>query len=136
MNRFIKRYSLWIFYAAFFIIAVLTRSDLSTFNSQSPYFISKMIVWLIYLSFLIYSIYCTYKENFFKSVKRINSYLWGRQIGIDLYIGLFLPLVIIYFHGGIAMLFLWTIPVLIFANLATLLYLVLNFDSLVAQFLI
>jgi len=60
---------------------------------------------------------------------------WGWQIIIDLYIGLLLPLFIIYSHGGAVILLLWIVPVFINANLFTLLYFALNYDSLVAHFL-
>ena len=50
----------------------------------------------LFFSFLGYTIYCSRKENFFKSIKRIVEMYWGWQVGIDLYIGLLLPLLIIY----------------------------------------
>ncbi len=132
--RFLKRNFLWVLFTGFSIFAIATKKDASIFLSESPYGFGKYIVWLIFFSFLVYSLYAS-KENFFKSVKSINQLLWGRQIGLDLYIGLLLPMVIIYLHGGTYVFLLWLIPMLLYANLATLLYFALNYDSLAAQFL-
>ena len=131
----LKQNLLWVIFIAFAIIALATKKDASIFISQGPYGTGKYIVWLLFFSFLGYTIYCSRKENFFKSIKRISEMFWGWQVGIDLYIGLLLPLLIIYLHGGSVVLLLWIVPVLINANLFTLLYFALNYDSLVAQFI-
>lgn len=131
-NRFLKRNFLWLLFMAFALVAIMTREDQSVFISHGPYGFGKYIAWLVFLGFLAYSIYCSRKENFFKSVKRIGNMHWGRQIGIDLYIGLLLPLVLIYLQGGLVVLLLWLLPIFIYANLATLLYLALNYDALIA----
>jgi hypothetical protein len=62
--------------------------------------------------------------------------LWGWQIGLNLYIGLILPLIIIYLNGGFIILLVWLFPILIYANICTLLFLALNYDSLISQFII
>ena len=131
----LKKNLLWVLFIAFAITAVATKEDASIFFSQSPYSFGKYVVWILFFSFLGYTIYCSTKENFFKSIKRISEMYWGWQVGIDLYIGLLLPLLIIYLHGGTSVLLLWVVPVLIKANLFTLLYFALNYDSLVAQFI-
>lgn len=59
---------------------------------------------------------------------------WGRQIGADLYLGLFLALLIIYLHEGALAAFLWTVPTLAFANLSILLYFAIHFDAIVGRF--
>ena len=134
--QLLKQNFLWILFILFAFYAVWTREDEFIFVSQSSYSMGKYIVWIIFLSFFAYSIYASTKENFFKSLNRIIKMFWGRQIGIDLYIGLPLPLLIIYLHGGVLVFLVWLIPVLIYANLATLLYLALNYDSLVSHFII
>jgi hypothetical protein len=132
---FIKKNLLWVVFLAFAIMAIVTREDASIFISHSQYGIGKLIIWLLFSSFLGYTIYCSRKENFFKSIKRINEMHWGRQVGIDLYIGLLLPLFVIYLHGGSVVLLLWIVPVIINANLFTLLYFALNYDSIYTQFI-
>ena len=132
--RFLKRNFLWVLFIAFTVMALMTMRDESIFLSQGPHAWGKYLVWLIFFGFLGFTLYCSAKENFFKSVKRINQMLWGRQIGLDLYIGLLLPLLIIYLHGGPIVFLLWLIPVIINANLFTLLYFALNYDSILTHF--
>jgi hypothetical protein len=134
--RLLKQNFLWILFIGFAFFAIWTREDKFIFISQGSYYFGKYIVWIIFFFFFGYSIYCSSRENFFKSVIRISEMFWGWQIGIDLYIGLMLPLLIIYLHGGVFVLLIWLIPVLIYANLATLLYLALNYDSLINHFII
>ena len=134
--QLLKKNFLWILFLGFAIAGIVTRKDTSIFVSYGPYSFGKYIIWLLFFSFLGYTLYCNANENFFKSVKRINQMKWGRQIGLDLYIGLLLPLVIIYLHGGSFIFLLWLVPVLINANLFTLLYFALNYDSLIAHFIV
>lgn len=95
---------------------------------------AKGVVWLAFLGFTAYSIYCSTQENIFRTIRSMAQLHWGRQIGIDLYLGLALSLSIIFLHQGPIALLLWVVPVLLFANLATLLYVAIHFDSLVARF--
>lgn len=136
VNSLLKRNFLWFVFMGFALVAIWTRKDESVFVSQGPYGFGKYIAWILFIGFLAYSIHCSRKENFFKSVKQIGKLHWGRQIGIDLYIGLLLPLVLIYLQGGALVLLLWLLPVLIYANLATLLYLALNYDALISHFIL
>ena len=133
--RLLKRNFLWVLFFILIVAAITTREDDYIFISQSQFGMGKYVLWILFIGFLGYSLHVSSKENFFKSVKSINQFLWGRQIGIDLYIGLLLPLLIISLHGGTIVFFLWLIPVLIYANLATLLYFALNYDSLVSYFM-
>lgn len=134
--RIIKQNLLWIFFIGFAFYAIWKREDEFIFLSQGPYSIGKYIIWVIFFGFLSYSVYCSTKENFFKSVIGISKMYWGWQIGIDLYIGLILFSTIIFFHGGILVLLVWLLPILIYANLATLLYLALNYDALINHFMV
>jgi len=85
--------------------------------------------------FTAYSIYCSGRENIFKTIRTMAWLHWGRQIGTDLYLGLLLFLAVIYLHqGSVLVLAAWLIPVLLFANLATLLYVAIHFEALVARF--
>ena len=65
-----------------------------------------------------------------------SKYYWTKQIGIDLYLGVAVSGAIIYLNeGSLFILGLWLLPLVLFANLATLLYFAMNYDSLVAHFL-
>ncbi len=134
--RTLKRNFLWIIFAIFAIAGILTKQDTSIFISEGPYSLGKYIIWLIFFSFFGFTVYCSNNENFFKSIKRMFQMLWGRQVGIDLYIGLLFPLLIIYLNGGTFIFLLWLIPVLFNGNLFTLLYFALNYDTLVQQFMV
>ena len=136
IKRFLQKNFLWVIFIVFTITAIVTKKDTSVFISHGQYGFGKYILWGLFFSFLGYTIYCSRKENFFKSIKRISEMYWGWQVGIDLYMGLLLPLLIIYLHGGSIVLFMWIIPILINANLFTLLYFALNYDALVAQFIL
>lgn len=131
---FIKRNALWIMYAIFAFCAIVLHSGEPFFLSQQ-FPVGKLITWLLLLGFLVFSIHCSSQENFFKTLKKIFPLYWGRQIGIDLYLGLVITMALIYLNeGSILVLALWVVPIIIFANLATLLYIALNFDSLMSHF--
>lgn len=134
IQKLLKKNLLWLIFFAFAAIGITTRRDFFIFISQSEYGVGKYIIWLIFLVFFSYSFYCSRKENFYKSIYHISQMYWGRQIIIDLYIGIILPLVIIYLHGGVLSICLWIIPILLNANLFTLLYFALNYDSLLHHF--
>ena len=126
---------LWALYGAFAIFAVATNLQETTFRFTGPLGGVKAIVWIALLVFLGYSIYCTYQENFFRSVKSIAALYWGRQIGTDLYLGLFIGLFLIFLNEGLLVALLWLVPTLIYANLVVLLYVAINFDSIVTKLL-
>lgn len=136
LQQTLKRNGLWFFYVAFVITALYFHDTERVFVSDGAYSIGKPILWLILAGFLLYTLSISSKENFFKSLKKLHPVLWHRQIGLDLYIGLMIPLFIIYLNeGSVLVLLFWLVPVLIFANLATLLYLALNYQTLVNHFL-
>lgn len=134
VKRFLKKNLLWIIFIVFACIGIVTKKDASIFISHSPHSIGKYIIWLLFFSFFSYTIYCSKKENFYKSMRHISQMYWGWQVVIDLYIGVMLPLLIIYLHGGIFIFLLWIFPILINVNLFTLLYFALNYDSILAYF--
>ena len=126
---------LWGLYGAFALFAVLSNMQESTFQFSGPLGAIKAMVWLALLVFLGFSIYCSIQENFFRSLRSIAALHWGRQIGTDLYLGLFVGLLIIFLNEGVVVALIWLIPTLIYANLVILLYVAINFDSIVAKFL-
>ena len=96
----LKRNWLWFFYAMFICVAIYQHNGEALFISEGPYALGKIFTWIVLCVFLIYSLRISLKENFFKSLARLHPILWSRQIGIDLYIGLMLPLFIIYLNEG------------------------------------
>ena len=75
------------------------------------------------------------KRHFFKTMRSLLPYYWFRQASYDLYIGVFMTLCLIYSNEGCLLVAaLWFVPVLVMANLATLLYVAFNDQSLVTHF--
>ncbi len=133
MPRVIKQQWLWIVYAVFAVVAVVTHEGEPRFLAEGPYGAGKYLVWATFLVFLGYSVYCSTKASFIKSLPKLNRLVWARQIGFDLYISVFLSLFLIFLHSGsLGVMLWWAIPVLIYANLAILLYIALNYGSIVA----
>ncbi|MEM7068628.1 MAG: hypothetical protein AAF478_07060 [Pseudomonadota bacterium] len=136
MKRLIKRYTLWIVYVAFLAIAIGFGSSEGLFATNSEYAFGKVVLLFTYFCFLAYSLFATSKENFFRSVRTVMELKWGFQICADLYISVFLSLGLIYLvEGSLMATFLWAIPILFFANLAILPYLILNYSAIIAYFI-
>ncbi|WP_422362043.1 hypothetical protein [Reichenbachiella sp.] len=134
--RFLKRNFLWLIYFVFVLLVILNHKGEHPFISESAYPLGKYLIWGVYLSFLSYSLYCSSQENFFSTLRKLYPLHWARQIGLDLYLGLVLSLSLIYLNeGSILVVLIWLIPVLIYANLAILLYVALNYDSIISHFL-
>lgn len=132
----VTKFIFWGMFAIFFVCALGFGWHDKMFTLNNTISVGKYLVWTVFLGFLAYSIYCSSKENLFKSIGKMAELHWGRQIGIDLYLGLSLTLFIIYLNeGSLFVVALWFLPVLIFANLATLLYFAIHFDSIVSKFL-
>ncbi|MEM7532224.1 MAG: hypothetical protein AAF639_08610 [Chloroflexota bacterium] len=126
----------WGVYALFALLALAFNWHPDIFVFNGPMAFAKIAIWLVYLAFLIYSIYCSTKENLFKTAVKISRFHWGRQIGIDLYIGVALSLLLIYLHEGTLAVALWLLPSLAFANLSILLYFAIHFESIVSKLLV
>lgn len=130
-----SRLVLWSLYGAFMLFAIYTNIEETTFRFDGPLGGVKALVWSGLFGFLGYSVYCSSRENFFHSVKSIASLYWGRQVGIDLYLGLCIGLFIIFLNDGLLVALIWLVPVLIYANLVFLLYFALHFDDIVTKLL-
>ena len=126
---------LWGLYGAFALFAVAANMQETTFQFSGSLGGLKAIIWLALFVFIGYSVYCTFHENFFRSVRSIAALHWGRQIGADLYLGLFVSLLIIFLNEGALVAVIWLVPILIYANLVVLLYLAINFDSIATKLL-
>jgi hypothetical protein len=125
---------LWAGYFVFAAWFIYSHRHQHLFLSDGPKGILRLAIWAAFVAFTAYSFYCSLREDLFKTVRKISAFYWGRQIGIDLYLGLSLSLGVIYFHeGSIVAVLIWILPVLIYANQVTLLYFAVNFDSIVAR---
>lgn len=125
----------WGAYVAFVALALYFNWHPRVFAFDGQLGVVKLLVWGLFAGFLGYSIYCSSRENIFRSVPKISQLHWGRQIGADLYLGLLLALFVIYLNEGALAAALWLLPTLAFANLSILLYFGIHFDSIVAKFL-
>ena len=126
---------LWGLYVAFVLYVLIENVRETTFQFSGTLGVLKAIVWITLIVFLSYSVYCSFRENFFRSVRSIATLHWGRQIGIDLYLGLMIAIFIIFLNEGALVVLIWLVPILIYANLVVLLYLAINFDSIVTKLL-
>jgi hypothetical protein len=130
-----KKHFLWFFYGIFVLLAIVFKGQEALFISNGPYPYGKYLLWAALLIFLLYSLFCHVKENFFKTMSITGKYYWTKQIGVDLYLGVALSASIIYFNeGSLLVLALWLVPLILFANLATLLYFAMNYDSIIKHF--
>lgn len=95
----------------------------------------KCILVVILVSFIGYTVYCSLKENFVKSLKKTFHLLWGRQFVIDLYIGIFLFSIFVYMiEKSLLVLILWLVPSILFGNIIPLVYLITHFDMICGLF--
>lgn len=130
----IRNLTSWGAYLLFVVSAVaLSRHD-RMLEFEGAMGIGKAIVWIAFLSFTAYSVHCSRNESLYKTIRRMGQLYWGRQIGIDLYLGLALFFGVVFLHSGPLALLLWLVPTLLFANLATLLYVALHFEALFSRF--
>lgn len=132
----LKNKLLWVGFAIFVFCAVYFGWHENLFTVKKPLDAGKFVFWTAFIVFTVYSIYCSSREDLFKTLGKMAGLHWGRQIGLDLYIGISISAFIIYLHSGSALVaLLWLVPLIAFANLATLLYFAINYDSIVARFL-
>lgn len=125
----------WGVYAAFVSVALALNwhSQILVFDGYVG--AAKATIWALLFSFAAYSFHCSQHENLFKTIRKMNSLYWGRQIGIDLYIGATIFMAFIYLHeGSFGIAALWLLPTLLFVNLATLLYLAIHLESIIDRF--
>jgi len=128
--------ALWGIYGAFAFYAIYANWHQMMFQFSGPLGALKIIVWAALIGFLAYSVYCTSREDLFRSIVVIAQMYCGRQIGADLYLGLLIGILFIYLNEGAVVALIWVLPTLAFANLSILLYVAINFETIVAKFLI
>ena len=129
-----SRNLLWGGYAVFALAALYWDGTAKALSLATPYGAAKPVIWLMLIAFLAYSAYSTFRESLPRTIGVLLRLYWGRQIGADLYIGLLLFAGLIFLvHGSALGAILWLAAILVFGNLATLLYLALHFDAVVAK---
>lgn len=131
-----KKYYFAIVYLLWVVVVVALNHHQDLFSFSKPLFGGKLMLWAIFLGFSAYTIYCSTVEDFFKSLRKILVFRWGKQIGYDLLIGLSMFVLLIFLHSGSALAaLLWIIPCVCFGNLAALLYFAMHYDSIVGAFI-
>lgn len=126
---------LWGIYAAFVGLALYLNWHPELFVFEGVVGGLKLLTWGLYLAFLAYSILCSVRENIFRTIHSMSELYWGRQIGIDLYLGLTIALMLVYLHEGLLALLLWLVPTILFANLSILLYIAIHLDAIALKLL-
>lgn len=126
----------WLFFFAFAAAIVGINWGNTLWGIHGAYTYGKFALWFCFAAFTGYSLYCSRHENLFRSIGKIGQLHWGRQIGIDLYIGFLLFIVFIGLHQGIVMALIWALPVLVYGNQATLLYLAVYYESIAHKFMV
>lgn len=124
----------WFVFALFVGTAIYTGWHPGFFDFNVRLGGLKFLVMLCFAAFLGYSIYCSSRESLPATIQKMARLHWGRQIGIDLYIGLSIFLGIVFaMEGSPLAAAAWILPTLLFGNLATLLYLSIHFDAIVSR---
>jgi hypothetical protein len=125
----------WVALALCLLLALRLDAHAGTLMSKRPLSAGNMVVWAAFAAFVAYSVYCSGRENLLASIRTIARLHWGRQIGIDLYLGLCISFVLIYLHEGSALsALLWFVPALLFVNQVTLFYFAVHYDSIISRF--
>lgn len=95
----------------------------------------KSFVFFVFIAFVAYTIYCLRTESFSSSIKKILGLNWGRQITIDLYLGLLLFNSVVYLiEGDFLVVLAWLVPSLLLGNIVPLGYFIWNFEKLISFF--
>jgi hypothetical protein len=125
---------LWLVFAMFAAGAVWDDSTETMFDLDTPYGWGKPVIWFVFIGFLAYSAEASRHDSLPDMLKAMLRRPWGRQIGLDLYIGLFLFGGLIWLVSGDWLaLAVWLVALCVYGNLASLLWLVINYDLLVAR---
>lgn len=126
---------LYLFLFAFFVYAFGIETIPKAKSLEGSYLFAKYF-WLALLSFFVgFTYYCSTKENFMKSMKKIFKLYWGKQVGIDLYLGLSIfSFYIFLIEKSVVKTLIWMIPSLVFGNIIPLAYLVTHFELILSLF--
>lgn len=126
---------LWPAFWLFVCIALFTHWDAELLQFNDTIDFIRLFLIIVWIAFAIYSVICSRHENIFKTIGTMNTLWWGRQIGIDLYISVFLSIALVYLvTGSLLQTLLWSLAFIPFANMAILLFIILNLDKIVTAF--
>ena len=125
---------LWAVFFGFTATAVILNWDVRLLEFGSATGIVRLTLSVVWIGFLAYSIFCSTRESLFRTVGVMGQFYWGRQIGIDLYISVFLSIGLVYLVTGSPLAtILWGLAFVPFANLAILLFVILHLNTIVAM---
>ncbi|MBM9498706.1 hypothetical protein JWG44_00360 [Leptospira sp. 201903071] len=126
---------LWVVFFIFGISAFVIEQKHEVVAVSGSVGAGKYLVWSVFLGFLAYTIYCSWRENLFHSIGKMLKLHWARQIGIDLYLGLGISTFFIYLNeGSIWIALFWFLPTVVYGNLAILFYLSLHYETILSRF--
>lgn len=95
----------------------------------------RWIALVLLILFSGYTVHASRTESFGRSLKTVLALKWGRQVTMDLYLGLFLFNFFVYLNeGSMLLVAAWLIPTLLLGNIVPLIYFVVNFNALVSHF--
>lgn len=67
-----KKYGFSIVYGAFLIGVLATNWHSNLWSTHQPMAAGKIAIWLILVVFSIYTIHCSVREGFFKSLRKLH----------------------------------------------------------------
>ena len=125
---------LWIVFFGFAAIAIGANWDPRLLDFGSKTGVVRLLLGVVWIGFLAYSIFSSSRESLFRTVRVMGNLYWGRQIGIDLYISVFLSIGVVYLvTGSLLATILWGLAFVPFANLAILLFVILHLDIIIGM---
>ena len=108
---------LWMVFAIFAAGAVWEESTADMFALGTPYGWGKPVIWVTFVAFLALTAEAGRRDNLFGMIRVMKARPWGRQIGIDLYIGLFMFAGLIWLvTGSLPALAIWLVALCVFAT--------------------
>ena len=124
---------LWSVFFGFTAIAIALNWSPRLIDFDSATGAIRLVLIIVWIAFTAYSLHCSRHENLFQTVGKMSRLYWGRQIGIDLYISVFLSIGLVYLVTGspVQTLF-WGLAFIPFANQAILLFVILYLDRIFA----
>ena len=126
---------LWPAFWLFVCVALIASWDAELLQLGDGVGLFRLFLIVVWVGFVAYSIICSRNENIFDTIAAMNQRYWGRQIGIDLYISVFLSIALVYLvTGSILQTILWSLAFIPFANMAILLFIILHLHTIVAAF--
>jgi hypothetical protein len=127
---------LWILLVVFYLAVSFVPGLAPGAEAQNNgVLMGQIILGAIWVGFLGYSLYCSYRESLVKTVRRMFAWHWGRQIGLDLYLGLLMFCGMIFLvEGSLWIALIWLVPTLIYGNLVPLFYAATRLPMIVSGF--